>query len=88
LKKIAIIFLLLTLLLSSPLLAQDYKLNVGDSISISVWGHSDLNLQTSINPNGEISFPLVGNIIAEGKTANQLQQELKNHWLSILLNPK
>jgi polysaccharide export outer membrane protein len=88
LKKIAIIFLLLRLLLSSPLLAQDYKLNVGDSISISVWGHSDLNLQTSINPNGEISFPLVGNIIAEGKTANQLQQELKKSLAEYIIEPE
>lgn len=87
-KQKALIILLLLLLISFPILAQDYHLNVGDSISISVWGHNDLNLQTSIDPSGEISFPLVGNIKAEGKTTNQLQQELKKSLTEYIIEPE
>lgn len=87
-KKAIILILFLTLLLTAPVLAQDYHLNVGDSISISVWGHNDLNLKTSINPNGEISFPLVGNIKAEGKTATQLQRELKSSLAEYIIEPE
>ncbi len=87
-KQKTLIILLLIFLISSPLLAQNYHLNVGDSISISVWGHNDLNLKTSIAPSGEISFPLVGNIKAEGKTTIQLQQELKKSLSEYIVEPE
>ncbi len=87
-KQKALIILFLLILISSPLLAQDYHLNVGDSISISVWGHNDLNLETSIDPSGKISFPLVGSLQAEGKTTNQLQQELKKSLSEYIIEPE
>lgn len=87
-KQKALIILLLLFLVSSPLLAQNYHLNIGDSISISVWGHNDLSLKTSIGPGGEISFPLVGSIEAEGKTTNQLQQELQQSLSEYIIEPE
>ncbi len=87
-KKILISLLFLSLVFSATLSAREYNLNTGDKIAISVWGHADLNLQTTIAPNGEISFPLVGNIEAEGKTINQLQQELKKSLSQYIIEPE
>lgn len=87
-KRILISLLLIILIFSPLLAAQEYKLNIGDKISISVWGHDDLNLQISIAPGGDISFPLVGNIQAEGKTIDQLQQELKKSLTEYIIEPE
>jgi len=85
-KKFAILILLLFILTSS-ISAQQYKLNIGDQINISVWGHEDLSQQTSVNPDGEISYPLVGSVTAEGKTTEQLKKELSNSLSEYIIDP-
>lgn len=87
-QKKAIILILLILIISTPALAQQYKLHKGDQISISVWGHSDLNRETKIDPDGEFSYPLIGNLKAEGKTTLEIQKELKNALSEYIINPE
>jgi polysaccharide export outer membrane protein len=54
----------------------DYVLGVEDRLSISVWKEPDLTRTVAIRPDGKISFPLVGDIRAAGRTANQLTADL------------
>ncbi len=55
---------------------DEYVLGIGDILSISVWGHDDLRVDTPILPDGSISFPLIGTVKAEGFTISGLQNEL------------
>src|SRR6185369_10652878 len=55
----------------------NYKLNPGDVLQITVWKEEGLDRETLVLPDGTVAFPLVGTLKAAGKTAGQLQDELK-----------
>ncbi|SJZ46571.1 polysaccharide biosynthesis/export family protein [Selenihalanaerobacter shriftii] len=55
-------------------LADNYRLNVDDQLYISVWGYPNLQQEVFIRPDGMISFPLIGEIQAEGLSINQLNK--------------
>ena len=50
-----------------------YTVNPGDILSISVWKEADLQRQVIIRPDGAFSFPLAGEIKAEGKSIPEIQ---------------
>ncbi|MEC9490310.1 MAG: polysaccharide biosynthesis/export family protein [Halanaerobiales bacterium] len=85
--KILILTFLIILLFAQLGAAQQYKLNVGDQIGISVWGHPDLSRETSIDPDGSISYPLLGTIKAEGKTTAEIKNELHESLKKYIKNP-
>jgi polysaccharide export outer membrane protein len=57
--------------------SEDYVLGVEDKLSISVWKELDLAKTISIRPDGKISFPLVGDIQAAGRTRNSLTEDTR-----------
>jgi polysaccharide export outer membrane protein len=59
-----------------PIATEDYVLGVEDKLNISVWKEPDLVRSLSIRPDGKITFPLVGDIQAAGRTPKQLTDEL------------
>jgi polysaccharide export outer membrane protein len=65
------------------------QLGVGDKVRIKVFGEEELSGSYSITADGQIEFPLIGTIRAEGLTLNafrrQLTARLANGYLS---NPK
>ena len=54
----------------------EYEISAEDVLDISVWREPDLQRQVIVRPDGGISFPLVGDIEAAGKTPAQLQDDL------------
>lgn len=57
--------------------AAAQTLKSGDSLSISVLQDSKLDRTVTVDPSGEIAFPLAGHIPARGKTPKQLEDILK-----------
>jgi polysaccharide export outer membrane protein len=53
-----------------------YPLGPDDQIEISVWKEPDLTKQMAIRPDGKISYPLIGEVQAAGRTVKQLQAEI------------
>lgn len=60
-----------------PELAPDYVVGPGDVLGISVWRDETLSRSVVVLPDGKISYPLVGEILAGGKTLAQLKGELE-----------
>lgn len=61
----------------------------GDIINISVYDEPDLAVSgIPIRPDGRISFPLAGDVQAEGLTVNQLQNALTNSLSDYIHSPK
>ena len=56
---------------------EEYLLLPEDVLSISVWKEEGLQQQVVIQPDGGLSFPLVGHIQAAGKTLIQVEEEIK-----------
>ncbi len=74
---------LLTLALTGNATAEsegampDYKIGPEDILEVSVWKEPDLQRQVVVRPDGGISFPLVGNVQAVGKSPVELEQAIK-----------
>lgn len=54
-----------------------YRVNAGDRLDISVWKEENLQRQVLVRPDGAFSFPLAGQIMAEGRTVAEIQNELE-----------
>lgn len=75
-KNPIIILLMLLVFNANSLFAQnsDYYLQPGDVLSVSVWKEQDLQQVVLVRPDGGISFPLVGDIQASGKTVEDVRR--------------
>ncbi len=65
-----------------PLLVKsdrDYLIGPGDVLEIAVWKDEALTKTPVVRPDGKISFPLIGELIAEGKTVAQLKKEIEGN---------
>ncbi len=76
-----ILYLLIFSALSFAVSANDsnitgYRLGAGDLISISVYDEEDLSLELRIGLSGQISYPLLGDVIVSGLTPKLLEEKL------------
>ena len=53
-----------------------YRINGGDVLHISVYGEQNLDKDVPVQPDGGVSFPLVGNLNARGMTLQGLQSAI------------
>ncbi len=56
--------------------AKAYHIGAGDMLQIDVFGHEDLNKTLKVSPSGLISFPLIGNVRVEGRTVDEVAQDI------------
>lgn len=56
--------------------ASDYLVNPGDIISVSVWREADLRADVLVRPDGKFSFPLAGDVQAQGNTVEQIREQV------------
>ena len=60
-----------------PVNAYVYKIGVGDKLVINVFGEDELKGEYPVNGQGAISFPLVGDVAAKGKSVSEFREELR-----------
>lgn len=65
----------------------DYQVGPEDVLDISVWKEKDLQREVLVRPDGWFTFPLVGNIDANGKTAGQLEREITQRLRKYIPDP-
>jgi protein involved in polysaccharide export with SLBB domain len=67
----------------------EYKLGPGDQVQVAVFGQADLSGKFEVDGNGNLVLPLVGTVPAEGRTVNELQQQITVELnKNFLVNPK
>jgi polysaccharide export outer membrane protein len=64
-----------------------YLLGPEDQLRISVWENKDLSLDLVVRPDGKISMPLLQDVVAEGLTAAQLAETIRNGLSAYIVNP-
>jgi polysaccharide export outer membrane protein len=87
--KRIVMAVLLALLVCLPLAgyAADYVIGEGDSLDIAVWGVKDLNVSVKVRPDGKITVPGLGEILASGVTPSELQSQLAVRLKELVKNP-
>jgi polysaccharide export outer membrane protein len=58
--------------------AGNYHLGTGDQIRVIVYGEDDLGGQFTVDGNGFVSLPLIGQVKASGFAASDLETEITN----------
>ena len=56
-------------------------------LTVSVWKETDLTLEVLVRPDGGLSFPLVGDVMATGKTIAALREEFTERLKHYIPNP-
>lgn len=86
-KYIVILAVLISASISNFAVADSYLLNAGDVLGVSVWNEETLQKEVIVLPDGRISFPLAGELEAEGKTVSELQLAIKAKLSEYLSDP-
>lgn len=55
----------------------DYRIGPFDKLRITVFGVEDLSQEVQVDGSGRIGFPLVGQVVAQGKTPGELAQDIE-----------
>lgn len=76
-----------------PAIGQDYteevyQIGVGDQLQVSVWREPELSVQLPVRPDGKISVPLAGDVLAAGQTAEALGQSIAKELVNFVRNPQ
>lgn len=64
-----------------------YHIGPGDGLYIFVWENRDLSTAVTVRPDGRISFPLVNDVPAAGKTPTQLSREIQRRLAKYVKDP-
>lgn len=65
---------------------EAYGVNAGDVLRISVWKEEDLTREILVRPDGHFSFPLAGDVAAEGRSVEQIRTELTDRLAKYIPN--
>jgi polysaccharide export outer membrane protein len=66
----------------------EYRMQVGDKLEIDVWKSEDLSIETIVRPDGKISYPLIGDITAQGMTLTELDNVLTQRLSAYVKEPQ
>lgn len=66
----------------------DYKLQIGDQLTIKFFYNNELNEEVAVRPDGRITMQLLGEISVYGLTPSQLENLLKEQYASRLSHPE
>jgi polysaccharide biosynthesis/export protein len=68
----------------SPAISEPYLLQPGDVVQVVVWKDQDLQGDVLIRPDGGLSFPLAGDVVAAGRTVDAVRADIEQrirHYL-------
>ena len=57
--------------------ARGFVLGPSDELAIAVWKNPDLTTNATIRPDGYVTMPLVGDLLAAGKTPRELRKAIE-----------
>ena len=64
-----------------------YRIKPGDTLSVSVLEDPGLNTGALVRPDGRISMPLAGDIVAEGRTPTEVASAIRRALASTFVAP-
>src|SRR5690606_27846678 len=71
-----------------PTLVDDYLIGVDDEVQVSVWRNPELGITVPVRPDGKISVPLVGDVVAGGRTPNEVAADIQEKLGAYVRDPQ
>lgn len=66
---------------------SEYRIGVDDRVQVSVWKNPDLSITAPVRPDGRISVPLIGDVLAGGKTPPELANTIREKLSTYIRDP-
>jgi polysaccharide export outer membrane protein len=72
----------------APAPMDAYQIGVDDVVQVSVWRNPELGVTAPVRPDGKISVPLVGDVLAGGRTPDEVAQDVKAKLAAFVIEPQ
>jgi polysaccharide export outer membrane protein len=72
---------------NKKLLVANYLIGVDDKVQVDVWKHPDLSISVPVRPDGKISVPLIGEVLAGGRSPKDVASEIKTRLSEFIKQP-
>lgn len=72
----------------APAPADDYQIGVDDVVQVSVWRSPELGITAPVRPDGKISVPLVGDVVAGGRTPDEVAKDVQQKLGAFVRDPQ
>jgi polysaccharide export outer membrane protein len=66
---------------------EPYRIQPGDILMVSVWKEDALMAEVLVRPDGGMSFPLVGDVRASGRTVEQVREQVNERLSKFIPDP-
>jgi polysaccharide biosynthesis/export protein len=65
-----------------------YKIGVDDQVQVTVWRNPELGITVPVRPDGMISVPLIGDVLAGGKTPPDVAKDIQDKLSAYVRDPQ
>lgn len=65
-----------------------YRIGVDDRIQVAVWRNPELSVTVPVRPDGRISVPLIGDVMAGGRVPQEVAADIEKQLASYIRDPK
>jgi len=72
----------------APQLAPEYRIGVDDVVKVSVWRNENLSVTVPVRPDGMISIPLAGDVLAGGLTPTEVATSVRKKLSRYVRDPQ
>ena len=67
---------------------ENYQIGVDDIVQVSVWRNPELGITVPVRPDGMISVPLVGDVMAGGRTPTEVAADIQKKLADFVRDPQ
>lgn len=68
--------------------AELYRIGVDDRLQVSVWRNPELSVTVPVRPDGRISVPLIGDVMAGGRAPQDVAADIEQQLAAYVRDPK
>lgn len=65
-----------------------YRIGVDDQVQVAVWRNPELGITVPVRPDGMISVPLIGDVLAGGRTPPEVAQDIQDKLSAYVRDPQ
>jgi len=72
----------------APVALDTYEIGAEDVLAVRVWREPEVSAAATVRPDGRISLPLIGEVLASGRTPLELKEEITEKLSEFLNRPE
>ncbi len=65
-----------------------YRIGVDDQVQVAVWRNPELGITVPVRPDGMISVPLIGDVLAGGRTPSEVAADIQEKLSAYVRDPQ